>query len=392
MNKFRILVIDEDILARQAVANVLQNEPNLEIRVSGEPGSASELVEALEPDIVLLNIERQGPNSFDTLKTMHSKYPGLPVVVLTPRNEKGAELALYALRHGAVDVITKPEQNSLLLFAGRHLVKRLRPTIAVASKLAEIERTERLVTESLKGIQHDIEEFVPRRKSRSSSGPLQLVVMGGCTGGPQALFSIIPNLPGDLPVPIAVVQHFPRHYTAELARSLNEVSELQVEEAYDGVKLVPGTVWVAPGGYHAEVDRDGTRNYLKLHRGPRENGVRPSIDLLFRSAGKILGDGVLGIVLSGCGCDGVAGARAIRENGGKIIVQDPREALAYELPLSVIKAGLAENYFTEEQIADQIIKRTKRISKGRSDLTERNENLRDRWYADRGDMMKFRSF
>ncbi|MDX1618725.1 MAG: CheB methylesterase domain-containing protein, partial [Balneolaceae bacterium] len=182
----------------------------------------------------------------------------------------------------------------------------------------------------------------------------------------QALFSIIPVLPQSLPITLVVVQHFPKHSTKELARRLNEISEVRVEEAYDGVELKPGTVWLAPGGLHAEVERNGGTLTLKLHRGPRENGVRPSIDLLFRSAGWSLGDELLGIILSGCGRDGIAGARVIREYGGNIIVQDPRDALSHSLPLAVIREGLADNYFPAEQIADQIIRRSDR-SGGRSD-------------------------
>lgn len=384
MKKIRVLVIDEDILARQAVANILQKESALEIRVSGELENADELVKSLDPDIVLMNFERNNNLGISILRDLKTRNSDLPVVVLTPRTEEGAKLALYALRHGAVDIITKPEQNSLLLFAGRHLVKRLRPTIEVAAKLVNKEQTEKQVAESLKGIQHDFEEFIPKRQRKFGGSPISLVTIGACTGGPKALYSIIPGLPHDLSVPIVIVQHFPKYYTKELAQSLNELSEIQVEEAYNGVELTPGSIWIAPGGYHAEVDRDGSKTFLKLHRGPRENGVRPSIDVLFRSAGRVLGREVLGIILSGSGFDGVAGAKAIRDNGGKIVVQDPRSALASSLPLSVIKSGLADNYYPVEQIADQITKRTAPQSGNPERSDSKMKSDRDYWYADRG--------
>ncbi|MDX1617971.1 MAG: response regulator, partial [Balneolaceae bacterium] len=123
-----VLVIDEDILGRQAVANILQKEPNLDIRVSGDLETAVEKVQSLNPDILLLNIHTPDNSGVSVLRALNARYPDLPIVVMTPRSREGARQALYALHHGAVDVITKPEQSSLLLFAGRHLVKRLRPS------------------------------------------------------------------------------------------------------------------------------------------------------------------------------------------------------------------------------------------------------------------------
>lgn len=390
MKKIKVLVVDEDILARQAVANVLQNEPGMKINVSGDMDNIEEIVCDLNPDVLLLNIEHPENDEFHILKTLKARHPELPIVVLTSRTEKGAARALYALRHGAMDFITKPEQNSLLLFAGRHLVKRLRPTLEVATKLAEKERTKREIAKTLEGVQQNFEEFTAKGQD-GDEHPLSIVAIGASTGGPKALFSIIPGLPHDLPVPVVIVQHLPRHYTKELAKSLNEVSEIQVDEAYDGVELTPGTVWLAPGGYHAEVERNGMKTFLKLHRGPRENGVRPSIDLLFRSAGRTLGRGVLGVILSGCGSDGIAGIRSIREHGGKVLVQDPRTALAASLPLSVIQAGLADNYYPVEQISDQIVKRSFQKPE-KPDQQDRKENKREFWHANRGDYMGFRNF
>jgi len=351
MDKMRVLIIDEDILVRRAIARVLNDVPNVEIRASEKLGNIEELVQEGNPDLVLLNIEQAAESGFETFHAIRVCFPKLPVVVISSRSFEGAQAAFYALRKGAIDVITKPVSNTTLLFSRQHLKKRVPPIIEGISRIGSrdsvdswlVEKTNKQETESVKN------------RSRFDQ-PIQLVVIGGSMGAPKALKRMLKNLPSDFPVPVVIAQHFPRYYTSVLTKELAGSTDLTIHEATEEADLAlkPGHVWVASGGTHCEIQQNINRSSLRVHRGPRQNSVRPSIDVLFRSAARLYGSGVLGVLLSGKDTDGLAGARAINDNNGHIIVQDPGNAVIDELPLSVIRSGYASEYYPVELIGDQI--------------------------------------
>ncbi|MCW9705867.1 chemotaxis protein CheB [Fodinibius salsisoli] len=356
MELIKILVIDEDILVRRALARILSSEPEVELRVSGDLHESEKLIEHENPDIVLLDVGSLAPDNFSFFNTLRVRFPKTPVVVLSPRSEEGARAALYALQNGAIDVITKPEQNYALLFADNHLKKRLLPIISIVSQMIDTGTVDR------QAVNTDVDDSQQEREKtlfpKSYRRSVNLIAMQGCTGGPKALFTIFKRFPAYLSAPVVIAQHFPKTYTSVLAHSLNKLSNITVKEAHDGAELEPGIAWLAPGGYHCEVQQYGNRSLLKVHQGPRENGVRPSADVLFRSAARLYGLSVLGVILSGHGADGITGAKMIQEVGGEVIVQNPQNALVGELPLSMLQSGLAHQYYPAEQIADEIVKRT----------------------------------
>lgn len=357
MEKIKVLVLDDNILARQAISGILNQESDVMVRVSGEMKKSEQLVNEVNPDIVLLDIENSASDRYTIFNTLRVRFPNLPIVVISSRSEKGAEAALYALRNGAVNVITKPERSNALLFANRHLAKRIPPMIRGIERVISRDTVDRWIVEKVARQQSDNKkEHSEKVTGRMNRGPIRLIVIGGNMGGPKALNDILRNLPADFPVPIVSVQHLPKFYTRALAQILKEISPMEVREVIKETALIPGTAWLAPGGQHCEIKQRGNRPFLSIHRGPRENGVRPSIDILFRSAARLYGKGVLGIILSGNGVDGLAGARAVREEGGHVIVQDPESAMVDELPLSVIRKGLADHYSPAEQISRQLLK------------------------------------
>lgn len=351
MKRSKILIIDKDILVRQAIANVLQKEPAFDVRVSGEIEDTVNIIHEINPDVVLLNLGNPEQENLEKLSMLRFRLPKLPVAVLIRRTEEGASAAIEALWQGAVDFITKPENGNTMLFAERHLVKRLLPLVQVSLQVKDNPKP-------MGGSQHEIKEFDLEKEKGKGFWPVTLVVIGACTGGPGVLFLMLPQLLENLSVPIVIAQHFPKKFTKVLAMKLDKICKIPVQEAYEGAELLPGTVWLAPGGFHCEVQREGNRSYLRVHRGPRENGMRPSIDVLFRSAAGLYGPGALGVILSGSGKDGLAGARYIRQAGGRIIVQNPQTATAPELPLSIIEAGLSDGCYTDKKISEQIIKQT----------------------------------
>lgn len=372
MEKINVLIIDENILVRRAITTVLQKHE--QFRVFGMNDIHQNIVAAVEdknPDIILLSVNNLHADGLEYLQTLQSNFKNLPVIVVSPRSDEGAKAAMTALRLGAVDFITKPEQKNLILFAERHLEKRLGPLLKSVHKIRERENLDKEMLESLAHPQKSFENFAT---APVANNDIEMVVMGGCTGGVEALFSVLGNIPSDLDVPILVVQHLPRTYTACLAETLDAFCDLTVKEAENEESLSRGTVYIAPGGFQCEVSYSGQFPITSIYRGMRENNMRPSIDVLFRSASKYFGEKVLGILLSGCGYDGHAGASEILKHNGQFIVQDPRTAIAPELPLSAIKNGFTKDYYAPKQIAFQILERTKYSDKNKSVLSQQESN------------------
>jgi two-component system, chemotaxis family, protein-glutamate methylesterase/glutaminase len=184
-----------------------------------------------------------------------------------------------------------------------------------------------------------------------------LVAIGVSTGGPNALAELIPALPGDLAVPVLVVQHMPPMFTRLLAARLDAQSALTVREATDGLPLTPGTVTIAPGDFHMVVDRDGSRARVVLNQDPPENSCRPAVDPLFRSVAAAYGSRVLGVVLTGMGQDGLRGCENVRDAGGRVLAQDEASSVVWGMPGFVVRAGLADRVLPLADIAAEIMRR-----------------------------------
>ncbi|HYW33984.1 MAG TPA: chemotaxis protein CheB [Balneolaceae bacterium] len=358
MNKIDVIIVDRNVLVRQAICHVLRNES--EFRVIGMGGNIEQAVNQIKnavPDVVLVDIEHPDLDIPSFIKKMERDVPETSIVVLGTRNEHGAQKVITALRLGAVDFVTKPRQGTHLLFAGRHLSKRLITITRIATRINHATTKSELSWNPAPNNQSRFEEIIPEFCKKETNNFAHSIVLGGCTGSIPALFSIISRLPPDLTVPVSVVIHLPKHYTKVLAQELDSQSRINVKEVYDNVELKPGTVWIAAGGYHTEMVRNGHLIRLHKNHGTREAGNRPGINVLFRSAAKVYGSRALGIILSGHGIDGIDGSRAIKMAGGEVLVQDPENALVPELPLNILRAGIANNYYTVKEISEQIIKR-----------------------------------
>lgn len=351
MKKIKVLVIEKDVLARQVMASVLLQEDEYEVAgITSQRISSKRSIETMNPDVVLLSIEKKQSEEFELFLKLRVQFPQTAIILISPRTIEGGEVVVAALKMGAIDFITKPAHSTGLLFARRHLRKRMIPKVKMAASLNN---------RPLSSIdEYDVDyqqQLLPKENISAEEANVRILAIGACTGGPRALFSLIPKLPEDLSVPVVVVQHFPKIFTGILAKELNISSKIEVREAFDNAELAPGVVWIASGGHHCEVYREGYKMNLRTHRGPRELGERPSINMLFRSAATHYGPNAMGVVLSGCGCDGTLGAQAIKASGGQVFVQNPRSSLAPEMPLNVIRAGATKQYFDIHELAEQII-------------------------------------
>lgn len=350
MERIKVVIIDKNVLARRALSNVLKKDKIFSLlKTSGDVKETESIVKVQQPDVLLFNIEDLKSKEYSEFLNLRKTFPELSIIVLTTRTEEGAQTAIEVLKDGAVDIITKPRECTGLLFAYRHLTKRVIPIV----KNVGTKKTTSIsdILKSNPKYQPEFESIRPSFREEDIHKDTGILVIGGCTGGPIALFSIIPRLPEKFPFPVVVAQHFPKKYTRVLASELNKRSALTVEEGFDGAVLEPGRVWIAPGGLHTEIDRFSSLNpLLKTYKGVRELGNRPSINILFRSAANAYQSKSLGLILSGCGQDGVEGAAAIQNNGGQVLVQDPRTALAPELPVAMLHAGITDKYYTVDEM------------------------------------------
>jgi len=349
MQRIDVLIIDDAVLVRQMIADILQTDSTFRIVGIAEDGvTAVNSIPQIKPDIVLLDMHSTKFDSVGLLKKIRTEHPELPVIVLTTRTEVGAEIALNAIEMGAIDFITKTKTAGMLLFAENHLRKRLIPILksSVTKSIPKSEKPEILALDEHK------------TSYRKQNQRTDIVVMGGCIGGAHSIMSFIPELPANFPIPVVIAQHMPKYYTRVMADKLDKVSKINVREGYAGAILEPGTVWIAPGSFHTIIQKRNGQKYLHVYRGPRENKCRPSIDVLFRSATNIYGRGVLGIILSGRGKDGVEGSNYIRSAGGYVMVQDPESSLVWEFPKHVVDKRYFDEVVPLKHMTEAIMMRT----------------------------------
>jgi two-component system chemotaxis response regulator CheB len=347
MTKIRVLTVDDSVVIRRMLSDILSQDADIEVVGYATNGRlALAKIPQVNPDILTLDIEMPELNGLQTLTELRKTYPKLPVIMFSTLTERGAEATLEALARGATDYVAKPA-NVGSVSAGMQSVKdqlipkikalcpHFRPVAAPAARLV-----------SPLGTFAKLADYKPHRSD--------VVVIGSSTGGPQALTTVLRSLPADFPVPIAIVQHMPPIFTRNLANRLNQECALEVREAAGGETLERGKVFIAPGDYHMELRREGTNVKTYLQQAPPENSCRPAVDVLFRSAAQVYGLGTLGAVLTGMGHDGLRGAEQIVQLGGTIVAQDEATSVVWGMPRAVVEARLAQPVVPLSSVADEL--------------------------------------
>lgn len=357
MTATRILVVDDSVVVRRLLSQVLSEHPELEVVGTAANGRiALQKLEQTSPDVVVLDLEMPEMNGLECLEALRAERPKLPVVMYSTLTRRGALATLDALALGATDYATKPEAGST-----DEAMAQVRDTLVPKLLALSPRRPILPVPPPLP---------TPVAPGRAPSRPVELVVIGCSTGGPNALAEVMPRLPGDLAAPILIVQHMPPMFTRLLAERLSRLSAFDVREAESGAMLSPGRALVAPGDHHMVVRRGDGRLSVALNQGPPENSCRPAVDVLFRSAAERVGAGVLGVVLTGMGRDGQVGAKAISEAGGRILVQDATTSVVWGMPGFVVEAGLADEVLPIGEIGPAIARHvaaSHAVGPGRSD-------------------------
>lgn len=346
----KLLIVDDSRIFRSAVEGSLRDENDIEVIGSVRNGiKAIEFIQSTRPDIVTLDVEMPEMDGLETLDEIRRinesdrSKPPIGVIMISSLTEKGADTTIKALEAGAFDFITKPEVNNSengISVLRRRLVPKIR---FFATKMINSGSEKK--------------EYRPEveKSETSHSAPqaqYKAVLIGVSTGGPKALMSMLPDLCGKTDLPILIVQHMPPKFTASLAESLNPKCSHFVAEGTDNEVIMPGKVYIAPGGRHMLLRRSGGRVKAVINDQPPEKNYRPSVNVLFRSALSAYNGNVISIILTGMGDDGTRGVAALKRAGAYVIAQDDASSVVWGMPGSAVKSGNVDRVLPLGEIPD----------------------------------------
>jgi two-component system chemotaxis response regulator CheB len=342
MKPIDIVIVDDSAAVRRLLRLSLSEDPDLRIAgVAANGKIALALLEQNVPDLVTLDIEMPEMDGLTALGHIRKRYPRLPVIMFSTLTERGAVATLDALSLGATDYVTKPTTVGDPACAIASIKQQLIPRIKSFCRRFDVGA---------------VQPPVISKAQKSELFPIELLAIGTSTGGPNALAEVLAALPKDFPVPVVIVQHMPATFTRFLAERLALVCPLPVREAVSGTRLVPGEVWIAPGDYHLSMAGLRSACSLQLIQSPPENSCRPSVDVLFRSAAQVFHQGLLAVVMTGMGQDGLRGAEAVCAMGGRVWAQDAASSVVWGMPGFVVQHGLAQRVLPVGQIGREIVR------------------------------------
>jgi two-component system chemotaxis response regulator CheB len=340
----RVLVVDDSAFMRRLTSQIIEASGEFAIAGTARNGyDALKQIYLLEPDIVTLDVDMPELDGLSALGYIMSETPRPVVMLSAGTTNTGHEATLRALELGAVDFVLKPSGSISLDLAviSERLLDALR-----AAKVANPVGLKMLPRPRLDTAPPD--GAMPPRATR-------VVVIASSTGGPRALAAIVPQLTRSMPSAVLMVQHMPAGFTKSMARRLDAVSPLRIDEAQDGEPVVNGRGYVAPGGLHMTVTNDGSGPIISLVDTPPVWGVRPAADMLFKSAAAVFGPSSLAVVLTGMGRDGADGTRVIREAGGRALVQDRESATIWGMPAATMQHAGADRVAPLSEIGRAIM-------------------------------------
>ncbi|WP_354623985.1 chemotaxis response regulator protein-glutamate methylesterase [Psychromonas sp. MME2] len=384
----KVLVVDDSSFFRRRVSEIINNSPALEVIGTANNGlEAVEMVAKLKPDVVTMDIEMPVMDGITAVKKIMASNP-VPILMFSSLTHQGASATLDALEAGAADFLPKKFediardkeeaitllQQRIKAIASKRVHRVITPTTqptitkttsrAPSATLTALQklnnrRAESTATSAAKPLSTLTNRNVTSAPSRhavfkASGKSYDILAIGTSTGGPVALQTILTELPADFKLPIVLIQHMPGTFTKAFADRLNGVCKINVKEASDGDKLLPGCAYLAPGGKQMLIDGRPGNASIRIHEGSDKLNYKPSVDITFASLSKSYGGKVLAVVLTGMGADGREGARMLKEKGAVIWAQDEASCVVYGMPQAVFKAGYTSYSLPLDQIAKSI--------------------------------------
>ncbi|MCG8592485.1 MAG: chemotaxis-specific protein-glutamate methyltransferase CheB [Proteobacteria bacterium] len=337
-----ILIADDSRVYRRIVESVLNDIEDVEVlAVAGDGQEALEKIAATSPDLVLLDMDMPRKDGIEVLQALSRDESPVPVAVLSGVADAG--LTIEALRLGALEYIHKPEgagARARLMGSLERVIRTVQALSRNRSRTAGQETT----------------AYAPHASCGKTRDPVELVLIGVSTGGPRALMTMLPDLSPEIDCPIVVVQHMSTGFTHSLADALGRACPLPVKEAAHADPLEPGRILLAPGGTHVELGRNRIGGGLPLYLvdGPYVNSCRPSVDHLWKSVAEVYERGVLAVIMTGMGTDGLDGVTALAAKGAYCIAQDEASSVIWGMPGAVVQAKLADEVLPLSAIAGRI--------------------------------------
>ncbi|MCP4745495.1 MAG: chemotaxis response regulator protein-glutamate methylesterase [Desulfobacteraceae bacterium] len=357
----RILVVDDTVVYRKIVKDVVSQLPGVEVVGTAHNGVAAlHKIRTLKPDLLTLDIEMPEMNGIEVLEHLNREALDVGAIMLSTLTYEGGTMTMRALELGAFDFIPKPQSGANMAENTETIKKALAPVIKAFSLSRDIQKISGRKRKVTGKASPSKKKITPTQTidSEKWSGKASIVAIGISTGGPNALAKVLPRLPATIGVPIVIVQHMPPIFTNSLAKSLNSKCALDVREATDGEPLKPNIVYIAPGGKQMKViaGADGRQRVIRITDHPPENSCKPSADYLFRSIAEHFVGRATGVIMTGMGSDGTSGLQMMKNNGAFIIAQDEPSCVVFGMPKAPIELNIVNVVSPLDRIADTIIK------------------------------------
>ena len=354
--RIRVVVVDDSALVRGLLGEIINRQSDMQcVGAAADPLAARELIRAVNPDVITLDVEMPRMDGIDFLSRLMRLRP-TPVVMVSTLTERGAEVTLRALELGAVDFVAKPR------IGVAEGLQRLADDITDKIRIAARAQVRRLAGAT---------PAEPGGKTAAPAGlaPMgrlsteKLIFIGASTGGTEATKAVLIELPADSPA-ILITQHMPPGFTTSYAKRLDSLCQIRVKEASDGERLLPGHAYLAPGGFHLSVERSGANYVARVRDGEAVNRHKPSVEVLFESAARVVGPNALAVMLTGMGADGAQAMRVMRDAGSYNICQDEASCVVFGMPREAISRGAAHEVLPLARIAAALAARLKSTAGG----------------------------
>jgi two-component system chemotaxis response regulator CheB len=357
MPKTRVVVVDDSALVRSILSEIINRQADMEcVGAAADPLIAREMIRDLNPDVITLDVEMPRMDGIDFLAKLMRLRP-TPVVMVSTLTEKGADVTLRALELGAIDFVAKPKIG--IADGLKLLAEDITEKVRIASK-ARVHRSP--VPATANATTTSTSTNLPRPASpigRLSTE--KIIFLGASTGGTEATKEVLINLPPDCPA-VVITQHMPPGFTKSYAARLDSLCRISVKEASDGERILPGHAYIAPGGHHLSVERSGANYIARVQVGEPVNRHMPSVEVLFKSAARVVGQNALGIMLTGMGNDGAKAMKELRDAGSYNFAQDEASCVVFGMPREAINAGAVHEVLPLKDIAGRLIDRLKSTS------------------------------
>jgi len=343
--KVKVLVVDDSAVVRQILTREFSKDRDIEVvGTAPDPYVARDKIVQLKPDVITLDVEMPRMDGVTFLRKLMKHHP-IPVIIVSSLTVAGSELAMEALQYGAIDVMCKPGTAYSVGDMSEILIQKIKAAAMVdMRKRAEMIR-ERAATAS-----------EPPKRLAMTKTTNKIIAIGASTGGTEAIKDVLVSFPAGAPGTV-IVQHMPEYFTKSFAERLNSTCEINVKEAENGDRVIPGRALLAPGNKHMVLKRSGAQYLVELKDGPLVFHQRPAVEVLFNSVAQYAGANAVGMILTGMGKDGAKGLLAMKEAGAYTIVQDEASSVVWGMPGEAFKLGAATIVLPLKKIAAEAIKR-----------------------------------